>query len=155
MKLYTHRLKWGTIDPHLLFEGNSCFWVLLFYHAHESLKPLEKEFMVHFLNCWSFVLFRHNCCNIFFKMGNIYARLAFFLQSNFHFLFTHRSEKRNDIFNSLKALFWLLAASASQLAIKAVRFVFLQFKEFELYWGAVFFLKICSHIFMIFEVKLE
>ena len=30
---------------------------------------------------------------------------------------------------------------------------FLQFKEFELYWGAVF--KICSHIFMIFEVKLE
>ena len=33
---------------------------------------------------------------------------------------------------------------------------FLQFKEFELYWGAVFFfLKICSHIFMIFEVKLE
>ena len=33
--------------------------------------------------------------------------------------------------------------------------VFLQFKEFELYWGAVFFFKICSHIFMIFEVKLE
>ena len=33
--------------------------------------------------------------------------------------------------------------------------MFLQFKEFELYWGAVFFLKICSHIFMIFEVKLE
>ena len=32
---------------------------------------------------------------------------------------------------------------------------FLQFKEFELYWGAVFFLKICSHVFMIFEVKLE
>ena len=32
---------------------------------------------------------------------------------------------------------------------------FLQFKEFELYWGAVFFFKICSHIFMIFEVKLE
>ena len=33
---------------------------------------------------------------------------------------------------------------------------FLQlFTEFELYWGAVFFLKICSHIFMIFEVKLE
>ena len=32
---------------------------------------------------------------------------------------------------------------------------FLQFKEFELYWGAVFFLKICSHIFMIFEIKLE
>ena len=31
----------------------------------------------------------------------------------------------------------------------------LQFKEFELYWGAVFFFKICSHIFMIFEVKLE
>ena len=30
----------------------------------------------------------------------------------------------------------------------------MQFKEFELYWGAVFF-KICSHIFMIFEVKLE
>ena len=30
---------------------------------------------------------------------------------------------------------------------------FLQFKEFELYWGAVFFFKICSHIFMIFEVK--
>ena len=29
----------------------------------------------------------------------------------------------------------------------------LQFKEFELYWGAVF--KICSHIFMISEVKLE
>ena len=33
--------------------------------------------------------------------------------------------------------------------------VFLQFKEFELYWGTVFFFKICSHIFMIFEVKLE
>ena len=32
---------------------------------------------------------------------------------------------------------------------------FLHFKEFELYWGAVFFFKICSHIFMIFEVKLE
>ena len=32
--------------------------------------------------------------------------------------------------------------------------VFLQFKEFELYWGAVFF-QICSHIFMIFEVKME
>ena len=32
---------------------------------------------------------------------------------------------------------------------------FLQFKEFELYWGAVFFFKVCSHIFMIFEVKLE
>ena len=29
----------------------------------------------------------------------------------------------------------------------------LQFKEFELYWGDDF--KICSHIFMIFEVKLE
>ena len=33
--------------------------------------------------------------------------------------------------------------------------LFLQFKEFELYWGAVFFFKMCSHIFMIFEVKLE
>ena len=33
--------------------------------------------------------------------------------------------------------------------------IFLHFKEFELYWGAVFFLKICSHSFMIFEVKLE
>ena len=31
----------------------------------------------------------------------------------------------------------------------------LQFKEFELYWGAVVFFKICSHIFIIFEVKLE
>ena len=31
---------------------------------------------------------------------------------------------------------------------------FLQFKDFELYWGAVFF-KICWHIFMISEVKLE
>ena len=33
----------------------------------------------------------------------------------------------------------------------------LQFKELELYWGAVFFLifKICSHIFRIFEVKSE
>ena len=29
---------------------------------------------------------------------------------------------------------------------------FLQFKEFELYWVAVFF-KIWSHIFMIFEIK--
>ena len=28
---------------------------------------------------------------------------------------------------------------------------FKKFKEFELYWGAVFFLKICSYIFMIFE----
>ena len=36
-----------------------------------------------------------------------------------------------------------------------LRSYFLQFKEFELYWGAVFFFKICSHIFMIFEVKLE
>ena len=34
---------------------------------------------------------------------------------------------------------------------------FLQLKEFELYWGALAFVffKICSHIFMIFEVKLE
>ena len=31
----------------------------------------------------------------------------------------------------------------------------LQFKEFEMYWGAVFFFKICSHILMIFEGKLE
>ena len=31
---------------------------------------------------------------------------------------------------------------------------FLHFKDFELYWGSVFFLKILSHIFMIFEVKL-
>ena len=40
-------------------------------------------------------------------------------------------------------------------AIIGLLLVFLQFKEFELYWGAVFFFKICSHIFMIFEVKLE
>ena len=40
-------------------------------------------------------------------------------------------------------------------AIIGLLLVFLQFKEFELYWGAVFFSKICSHIFMIFEVKLE
>ena len=33
--------------------------------------------------------------------------------------------------------------------------VFLLFKEFELYWGAVSFFKICSHIFMIFGVKFE
>ena len=39
-------------------------------------------------------------------------------------------------------------------AIIGLLFFFLQFKEFELYWGAVFF-KICSHVFMIFEVKLE
>ena len=45
----------------------------------------------------------------------------------------------------------LIAASASHPAIIAL--LFLQFKEFELYWGAVFFLKICSHIFMISEVK--
>ena len=31
---------------------------------------------------------------------------------------------------------------------------FLQFKEFELHWGAVFFLR-SVHTFMIFEVKLE
>ena len=40
-------------------------------------------------------------------------------------------------------------------AIIGLLSVFLQFKEFELYWGAVFFVKICSHIFMIFEVKIE
>ena len=40
-------------------------------------------------------------------------------------------------------------------AIIGLLLVFLQFKEFELYWGAVFFFKICSHIIMIFEVKLE
>ena len=40
-------------------------------------------------------------------------------------------------------------------AIIGLLLVFLQFKEFELYWGVVFFLKICSHIFMIFEVKFE
>ena len=32
--------------------------------------------------------------------------------------------------------------------------VFLQCKEFELFWALSFF-KVCSHIFMIFEVKLE
>ena len=42
----------------------------------------------------------------------------------------------------------LIAASAQQFqaAIIALLF-FLQFKEFELYWGAVCFFKMCSHIF--------
>ena len=49
----------------------------------------------------------------------------------------------------------LLIAASSILGGYYSAPIFLQFKEFELYWGAVFFLKICSHIFMIFEVKLE
>ena len=48
--------------------------------------------------------------------------------------------------------FLLMAASASLPAIIAL---LLQFKEFELYWGAVFLFKICPQNFMIFEVKLE
>ena len=38
-------------------------------------------------------------------------------------------------------------------AVTGLLLVFLQFKEFELYCGAVFFLR-SVHIFMIFEVKL-
>ena len=53
----------------------------------------------------------------------------------------------------------MLVFSSEIIAIKRVQIVlesaFFQFKEFELYWGALFFFKICSHIFMIFEVKLE
>ena len=62
----------------------------------------------------------------------------------FNFLVTTKKQCMELMFLKLKA------APASQQAIIAL--LFLQFKEFELYWGAV--LKICSHIFMIFEVKL-
>ena len=52
-------------------------------------------------------------------------------------------------------IFFLLIAALIFSAGYYCAPIFLQFKEFELYWGAVFFLKICSHIFIIFEVKLE
>ena len=45
--------------------------------------------------------------------------------------------KNSVLFNSREAI----AAIIGDIV------VFLQFKEFELYWVAVFFLKICSHIF--------
>ena len=50
---------------------------------------------------------------------------------------------------------FLIAALIFSAGYYSAPIFFLQFKEFELYWGAVFFFKICSHIFMIFEVKLE
>ena len=66
---------------------------------------------------------------------------------------------RNGFSNSLKVRF-RFSSVFSQLkllncASGPVLLYFLQFKEFELYWGAVFFFKVCSHIFMILEVKLE
>ena len=57
----------------------------------------------------------------------------------------------SDLYYGHKLLIAALIFSAGYYCER----IFLQFKEFELYWGAVFFFKICSHIFMIFEVKLE
>ena len=63
-------------------------------------------------------------------------------------LFTVQTVKELTVFNlRRKRLQPILSSYVSQFL--------LQFKEFELYWGAIFFFKICSHIFMIFKLKLE
>ena len=43
--------------------------------------------------------------------------------------------------------------SRKAMAGAIIGLLFFKFKQFELYWGAVFF-KICSHIFITFEVEL-
>ena len=49
-----------------------------------------------------------SCSNVFFsKWGNMFAR-PFFLQSNFHFLFTYRGEQRRPHFVALRGYFLFL-----------------------------------------------
>ena len=60
-----------------------------------------------------------------------------------------KSEFQFHVFGS-----WLITASASQPAIIALLIFFYYSKNMNCI-GALSFFKICSHVFMIFEVKLE
>ena len=75
---------------------------------------------------------------------------------NFNAFRTLYSSIAFEEFDDCQVESFLIAALIFSAGYYSAPIFFLQFKEFELYWGAVFFFfKICSHIFMIFEVKLE
>ena len=63
--------------------------------------------------------------------------------------------QKADFTISFKCLTTILVVKSREAIAAIIEDIvgfFLQLKEFELYWAAVFF-KICSHIFMIYEVK--
>ena len=70
------------------------------------------------------------------------------------FMLRHLNLKMNTRIWNIKNVFFYSCEAVSWAELYCGALGFLQFKDFELYWGAVFF-KICSHIFMIFEVRLE
>ena len=82
--------------PYMSFSGISryknCSCYLVFVHLFTKHKCFEEinTTVSYLLDQFRLKLpIFHYCSNIFSKMGIIYARLAFF-----HFIFTHRKEKR-------------------------------------------------------------
>ena len=65
--------------------------------------------------------------------------------------FTVKEALPHEFFIAIDLFLWftlvfIAAKLQAERSYIAVLLVFLQFKEFELFWGAFFFFKICSHI---------
>ena len=134
----------------MVFEQKFAFSLLVFCW-HAAISP------------WFLLFFRFLGLDFLNGFPTPFIGLVFLFETKFHFsLVVFCSHMGISLWFSVFAIFFLIfflnCAPNSLLVRSRTSFLFSQWKFVELYvrtWPAIFFSKISSHIFMIFEVKLE